>query len=78
MMNSVGDTMEKSKSIDHEVGDIVQYFNDDKMVGLLVSIHRATIHSHNASYGVKWFDEKHHRWAEPLYYIKYHLVKVSI
>jgi len=43
--------MEKSKAIHLEVGDIVQYYDDDKMVGLLVSIHRAR-HSQNDSYGV--------------------------
>ena len=76
-MNTVGDTMEKSKSIHLEVGDIVQYFDDDKMVGLLVSIHRAR-HSQNDSYGVKWFDEEiHHSWDEPLQYIKHHLIKVA-
>ncbi len=69
--------MAKNKSIDHEVGDIVQYIHNDKMVGLLVSIHRAR-HSQNDSYGVQWFDEEeHHRWGEPLYYIKHHLIKVA-
>ena len=76
-MNTVGDTMEKSKSIHLEVGDIVQYINDDTMIGLLVSIHKAK-YSPNDSYGVKWFDEEiHHRWDEPLQYIKHHLIKVS-
>lgn len=68
--------MEKSKSIHLEVGDIVQYYDDDKMVGLLVSIHRAR-HSMNDSYGVKWFDEEEYHWDEPLQYIKHHLIKVS-
>ena len=69
--------MAKSKSIHLEVGDIVQYIYNDKIVGLLVSIHRVR-HSMNDSYGVKWFDEElHHNWDEPLYYIKHHLIKVS-
>ncbi len=68
--------MAKSKSIHLEVGDIVQYIHNDKMVGLLVSIHRAR-HSQNDSYGVQWFDEEFHRWDEPLHYIKHHLIKVS-
>jgi hypothetical protein len=69
--------MANNKSIHLEVGDIVQYFNDHKMIGLLVSIHRAR-HSIDDSYGVKWFDEEiHHRWDEPLQYIKHHLVKVT-
>jgi len=69
--------MEKSQSIALEIGDIVQYYNDDKMVGLLVSIHRAR-HSIDDSYGVQWFDEEiHHSWDEPLQYIKHHLIKVS-
>jgi len=68
--------MAKSKLIDHEVGDIVQYYDDDKMVGLLVSIHRAR-HSMNDSYGVQWFDEEFGNWDEPLHYIKHHLIKVA-
>lgn len=71
--------MEKSNSISIalEVGDIVKYFNDDTMIGLLVSIHMAK-YSPNDSYGVKWFDEEiHHRWDEPLQYIKHHLIKVN-
>ena len=68
--------MAKSKSIHHEVGDIVQYIHNDTMIGLLVSIHRAR-HSMNDSYGVKWFDEEFHNWDEPLQYIKHHLIKVA-